>query len=73
MRHWVVLFIGVSLLTLFLVVAVTGQQPVVIDTFTEAQAQRGKAVYDRTCDDCHLITLRGSGFSFPFSIKPGKI
>lgn len=54
------MFTGVSLLTLFLVVAVTGQQQVVIDTFTEAQAQRGKAVYDRTCDDCHLITLRGS-------------
>ena len=36
------------------------QQPSTDGAFTQAQAERGKAAYERNCVECHLATLRGT-------------
>lgn len=33
--------------------------------YTDAQAERGKAVYDEQCSFCHLADLTGQGFAPP--------
>ena len=37
----------------------SGQQPTPSGTFTSAQAEAGRAAYERTCGQCHTSTLLG--------------
>jgi cytochrome c len=37
----------------------TGQQPIPSGVFTSAQAEAGRAAYERTCGKCHTYTLLG--------------
>jgi alcohol dehydrogenase (cytochrome c) len=41
-----------------------------VPVYTEAQAVRGKQVYDRYCAECHHLTLRGSGHGPALEGKP---
>jgi mono/diheme cytochrome c family protein len=38
--------------------------------YSEAQAGRGKAVYEKECANCHMADLRGEGFAPPLVDAP---
>ena len=56
MRLKIAFLLGILSSGLFLV---TGQQPTPSGIFTSAQAEAGRAAYDRTCGKCHTNTLLG--------------
>ena len=56
MRLKITFLLGILISGLFLV---TGQQPTPSGIFTSAQAEAGRAAYDRTCGKCHTNTLLG--------------
>ena len=49
------------------IVIASGQQPAPAGTFTAAQAQAGREVYDVACAGCHRPDLRGAGEAPPLA------
>jgi mono/diheme cytochrome c family protein len=62
----VVVGIGVAVLGGYRATPLQGQGTTVwAGLFTDAQAERGKVVYEEQCSFCHLADLSGQGFAPP--------
>ena len=62
---------AIGLVVFFLAAAIYAQQPASVwdGVYTQAQADRGKALYAKECASCHGATLDGSGQVPPLAGK----